>query len=565
MSRRDQGDRGAVAVITAVVVSMVLLAVAAVAVDLGVQRVARRDMQALADVVALDLARLLDGRSAGEVRAGAGGAPTLAAALDASVARNDDHTLGGVADCGGSCVSAYLVDLDDGGDYATSADGTPVEVATGAAPEAVVVRARTEVDFAFGLGVSGSAQRSAVATGGEPAVCFSVGTKTLTLDTSGSALGPLLDHILKVNLSAVGYSGIVDLRNVHVPLADLLVELQVGSPGELASTNVGLADFIVAAADVLRAHGDPASAAILEAIRLGVTGLAVNLGEILALDTGTDLAGLTADINLLDILGVAVVAANGDHALEVAIPGLAEVSIIEPPRIACGKEGARAHSAQVRLHVDAALPTGPGLLGGHVDLAIEVGSGTATLTRLACTPEAVGLDVTTAGVAVLPPSRGRFGQVGLEITLAKFLEPLGFLGAPLVLAIKLLGLDKVGLDARVTGSVASASGHREVSFPPAPALPDPVVVGSESVLDLTGAQVRLATGQAGLASLLAGILNPVLSALLDGVVRPLVNSVVDPVVSAVLNPLLELLGIRLGVAEVSLLGRPGCTAVRLVG
>ena len=48
----------------------VLMGASAFAVDIGMQRVARRDMQALADAVALDVARLLDGRTAGRGRVG---------------------------------------------------------------------------------------------------------------------------------------------------------------------------------------------------------------------------------------------------------------------------------------------------------------------------------------------------------------------------------------------------------------------------------------------------------------------------------------------------------------
>ena len=80
--RRPRADeRGAVAIVVAVLMSAVLVTVAAYAVDLGLQRVARTDMQSLADVVSLDLARELDGRPAAEI------APTLPALAAESLQR----------------------------------------------------------------------------------------------------------------------------------------------------------------------------------------------------------------------------------------------------------------------------------------------------------------------------------------------------------------------------------------------------------------------------------------------------------------------------------------------
>jgi len=52
-----------VLVLVAIVLST-LIGFTSLAIDIGYQRVVRRDMQAVADVVALDLSRRLDGRTA---------------------------------------------------------------------------------------------------------------------------------------------------------------------------------------------------------------------------------------------------------------------------------------------------------------------------------------------------------------------------------------------------------------------------------------------------------------------------------------------------------------------
>ena len=86
---------------------VVLIPSSAMAVDLGMQRVVRRDMQTLADVVALDVVRLVDGRTASQILAGYNGLPTLANAVARSVARNDDDVLGDVP-----TVTAKLAHID---------------------------------------------------------------------------------------------------------------------------------------------------------------------------------------------------------------------------------------------------------------------------------------------------------------------------------------------------------------------------------------------------------------------------------------------------------------------
>lgn len=80
--RRPDDECGAVAVFVALVTCFTLLPLAAFAVDLGMQRVARRDAQAIADMVALDLGRQLDGRTLAQIQ------PTLRQRADASAARN---------------------------------------------------------------------------------------------------------------------------------------------------------------------------------------------------------------------------------------------------------------------------------------------------------------------------------------------------------------------------------------------------------------------------------------------------------------------------------------------
>lgn len=573
--RARREERGAVAVLTAALI-VVVLAIAALVVDIGTQRVARRDMQALADTVALDMGRLLgNGRTRQQIETGTTGFVAMSAAKTGSVARNITQVVGNPSDV---VVDAYLVTLiDDTSDADTAKDnyatagGLPVQVAASGVPTGVVVLARTKVSFGFGaaLGVtSGEASRSAVSSQSTPSICFSVGASALTLNTDKSALSPLLNGILQVNLSAVGYGGLVGIQNASVPIAGVLAQLNVGSAEALATTNVTIAQFTAAAAQVARANGDTASAAVLEAIQFGAAGTAVNLAQILALQSGTPVAGLTSNVNLFQLVTAAIVAANGQNAITLGVPGVADVKVIEPPRIACGSRGATATSAQLqfRLTPTIAANAAPGLLGGTTDLTVRVGAARTTIDAdLTCVPDTVTLKTETGAVSVVPPVAPAVGQIGLRVTLSRFLQATPVIGGLLELALRALGTDEVALSVRVDGSIASATETRVVTIPAAPA-PLPRIVfpenGVAKTLDLTAAQVTITTG--GVLGLLTDILGTVTNQLLSNLVIPLVDSVVDPLATTLVNTLTGVLGLKLGVADVDVLGRPVCQSTKLI-
>lgn len=570
--RDRRSESGAVAVFLAAAMTLLLL-MAAFAVDLGVQRVLKRDLQAMADVVALDMTRQLDGRTHAQIKA----TNDWRSQLEASVARNlgvrpsevraQQQQEDAVATVSGqdTVVTATMGYLDD---------GQFKKLPYPQVPTAVQVVTRSTVDFRFAqvIGVSkGGAGASAVGTSSTPTVCFSVGARTLALSTSGSGLSPLLDRILSVNLSAVGYTGIADLADVSVPLAGLLTELNVGSTSGVATTTVGLGPLVVAVAEVLRADGQTLAAEVLEDVSLRAPGAAFALGKILSLGTATAVSGLTADLDVLDLLSAAVMAANGQNGVDIGVPGVTRVRIIEPPQVACGGAGTVARSAQIRLDVASQVPANAtlGVLGASVDVPVEVGRGSATLTALGCDPDQVSLAVSTGAVAVLPPASepGHLvveAGLGVVNDILRPLDPLGLVRG----ALALLGLGRITVDGSLTAAVAASSGTSTVTYPAAPALPAPVVVpasGAGQVLTLTAPpSVRFTPGRSsGLVAVLDDLLNPVLSGLLGTVVTPLVDTVVNPLVSGILDPALDLLGIKLGVAEVDLLGRPDCETVRL--
>ncbi|WP_300680217.1 hypothetical protein [Nocardioides sp.] len=571
---RRGGERGAVLPIMAMMVTIVITA-AAFAVDLGVQRVARRDMQAVSDVVALDVARLVDGRTRAQIVAGTGASPakrTLAAVVADSIARNTADAVGSTP-----AVSVYLVKADATGAYPRSG-GVPVQVLTGEVPNAVVVTASTSVRFVFGTiaGVrDGGAGRSALARALAPTLCFSVGTDALALTTDHSALSPLLSTLLSGKIKAVGYDGLVSAQNLQVPLAGLMTNLGVGTVDQLATTQVTISQLALASVAAITAQEPTADVSALSSLlHLPVTVPAITLGSILALTTGGPTSGLSGSVNALDLVTAAVVAASGNSALagSLLVPGLAGVSFtfIQPPQIACGAPTDSpqpfAAGAQVQLDVDVPLSATAalGVTSGRVALAVKVASGDATLTGLGCTPESATFLVHT-GAAVVPPDRS---TVELNVTLAKFLDFVPGLGTLLALALRALGLDPVGLVAKVGAAIVSDTRSGVViTYPPAPALPPTYTVSGShgSVLNLTAADVQLSTASNAIGGVLGSLLNPTLSAVTGGVVTPLLNTVVSPLLSSLILPLLSKLGITLGNTDITVRGRPDCGGVQLIG
>ena len=585
MNGRPRDDRGAAAALVSVFLALVLIGIAAFALDTGMHRVARRDMQALADVVALDLARQLDGRTADEIRVGDEEHPTLAAALVESVERNDTTTIGEDAECGRSCVEAFLVDLDDQGGYPEDGSGRPIEVAGTVAPDGVVVIAQTDVDFVFGLAESGSAERRAVGTAAS-AACFRLGSFAARLDSSNSEL---LDDLVgdALDVTAIGYSGLAD---ASITLAGLATELDVASPDGLVDLNaLRLGDLYLAAADVLeREGGSAADVTLLRQIAAKVGDLQVDLADVLSMSSGGS-AGLGAAINVLDLVAATAFAANGENALATEViwnepfisNGVVELRVIERPQLACGRKGdARAETAQVRLGATLPLhvPTILGLAASSTGIVLdaELAGASGTLADIRCgTPQGVSVlvkrDLVSLSLSVPIRLNGtmklRLSDLGLNLGL------LDLLGT----GLGLNSLVEVSVDVQVDAGVSTyragdTSGTlADYDVPPhdwtdAEQVGDAVDAAVPSV-SLTNTDV---SGAASVTLPLLGKLDVALPRL--GLVPQLTSKLIEPAinplianVNSLLTPTADLLGLSLGGADLFGVPFPQCAQPSLVG
>jgi uncharacterized membrane protein len=544
---RARDERGAVAIFTALLVSTVLVGMTSFTVDIGFQRVARRDMQAVADVVAMDMARKLDGRTSTALL-GATWNAGVTTSLDAQA-----HVVGDpltVRTCTAAEVQSATAALSSTGICAypgiLNANGTFSDSGSAAATH-VKVLTRTSVDYFLPVFAnSGSAARSAVATTQKTA-CFRLGSFAARINTYGSFLGPLLNKALGVNLSVVSYQG---LARGNVSLLDLATQLELGTVDSLATTTVSLGSLMNATAAVLtKKAGDPDAAASLSVLQQlnAAAGLTtqVNLGKLFSL-TDSSTAAKQATVNVLDMISGAAFVANGSNALaiplDLGIPGLtnvtANVTVIEPPQLACGAVGkAKAKTAQVTATVTGTFTSSVLALvttSVGINLNLALASATGTLTDAIC----------GAGTTASP--------YGIDVSVATALVTLGLTVSSTTRLLNVLTLD-VTAGTQLSRSMAASTEVAQVRVPPLD-YNTPKSTGSGSI------------GLSGTTPTASSDALP----LLGSTVAAVTSNVLTPVVSALdtqlVTPLTKALGINVSGADVFISPpAPNCSSPQLKG
>ncbi len=583
MMNRRRDERGAVAVLTAALLTA-LVVMAAFVVDIGMQRVARRDMQALADVVALDLSRELDGRSVGVLN------PLMPGLAAQSRARNGG-TIGSTP-----VLSVDLGQLSSTGAFSTMSSGVP---------SAVRVNAATTVAFAFGVSPSGSASRSAVGVS-EKTACFKLGSYAAAVKTgNGSLLGPL-NSLLGLNLSLLSYQGIA---GAGITLDELVATGQVGTPDQLltgATTYGTLANATLTALQ----NQSPQNSAAITALGLlingsGNLGQTVRVGDTLNVAAG-DGAALASTFNVLDLLVGAVLATNGTNALAVnglsagtattgAVTG--SLSVIERARTACGnltnvpsmatcqsaspipRGCARNSQLTGAVTIPLSIPTLNGFAITTTGSALSLNLGNATGRLVAPEPTCA------AGTPASPDTQSVEVATSLATsTLSTALHFKQVLTVPLVLStVKVV----VEFDITIGASIPQSAG---TTIAPLKIPPNDVTAvggGSKAALGapVTGTQsnlsVKIDNDGDGIGDVAVSTLGPVVQATINAVVDPLLSTTLSQVVtvlvpnvftpltdsinSLVIGPLANLLGLDVAGADVFAVDRPRCMAPLLVG
>jgi len=475
-------DRGATIPIVALLLPVLILMVA-FAVDLGMQRSNRRTMQARADIIALDLARLADGRTEAEIYAD----PSFTLALNGSADRNDVP------------VSALVWD------YGTWTVGSPFNPA-GDPPNAVQVTATQEQDYFFQPG-SGTVTRTAVAAYGEPIVDLVVGSVAAGFQLNGpgasASVGVTVEALNRrlarqfgatipnpsAGFDLVGYQG---LANSNVDMGKVAANAGFGSPNEMLDSTITAGEFFDATASALdqqAAEGDPNAANAAAELRRFRTQMGVDsagqmrLGDTIGFEQGGDDNAANTQVNALDLMTGAAEVINGKrfitYQLSTGIPGLlvadVEQYLVRPatrrPDLSVGES---ATNKQMRFKV--VLSAAP-LLGMtqrlRIPLVIEAAVARGTVNDLTCADPLAGSEATigveTSGVTVRLGTTADLQAETLVTSDDVFIPGGGFTLAALQnLGLTLSQILSLNLASATTasGSASVLGGSTELVFEP---------------------------------------------------------------------------------------------------
>lgn len=565
--RRHREQSGAIAVMMALIICFVLIPLSAFAVDIGMQRIARKDAQAVADTTALDMARALG--SNGTV---SDAAATTSANLNSGVVGN------------GMTVHVYKGTLtsDFVADQSLGCDGEPyndyfTETAAPATPNAVLVTVTNSVKFQI-MGGSGGVCRSAIGTSASSA-CFDLGSYAAAINTGDSSLLAPLNSLLGAKLSLLSYQG---LANANVTLAGLAADSHIGGVSQLLTTGVSFGSLVQATLDVLD-KSDPNYSANVSAIGaiLNANGSvgSVALGNQLSISPD-DTAALDTEMSVLDILTGAILVADGSHAIDVPtlwaqVAGVgtiakASLAMIQGKQHACAPHTATA--SQLTGTIDFGKLNSPSVnIPGLATLQTSPATGTLTVnlgnaTGNVVTPPAVYCG---AGTTADPDTF----TVGVTSSLASvdFNSKVAVSGTVNLLGIGLVALNIV-VDLDINNTATAGTRNANLKIPPNDTTP----VSTGSGLALSTANLTATVDPASTATVLGlpislSLISSTTNAIIQGLVgptAPLMTKTLVPLVSNIntllTGPLAKLLGLDLAGADVYGY-RPSCSSPELDG
>jgi hypothetical protein len=540
---------------------------AAFVVDLGMARVTRSDLQAAADVVALDLAREMTGRTQAQL-APAGDWSNPSSAVRKAAARTSGNLLGD-----GLEMSV------DWGSYTNGTWNTATDP-----PSAVRVTAQADGLRAFSSKIT-TVDRSAVAVASSTA-CYRLGSFVAAVNTGDSTiLGPL-NELLGVNLDLVSYKA---LAAAQVRLADLAAQPTIGSPQALLTGSLSYSTLIKAMITVLSKDqaNSVAVSALNQVLNVAPTLGSITLGNVLHV-APDDTAALNIAMNVLDIVGSASLS-NGQHFLSIpnlqaGVPGVGfqftgALNLISAAQLACGapnSAAARAHNSQLDGDIGIIFTNLPSLntaaLGtlqtakGTATIGVHIGNADGQLVSppdVHCGANTAG-DPTTMTVNVASLLSSYTLDIDLNVQGSVKTTDLLGLGLSNILASLGLGLlNKVDIDVGVHfkfGTTAQPStSTANLRLPPNDVTP--VSTGTSVYLDpnsLVASPTAVTMNSKTVAlSNVTALTSPILSALTTGnnnFVDKTLVPLLDNLNNGYIGPVAKMIGLRFGGADVYAVG-----------
>lgn len=561
-------DRGAALPLVALILPVLML-MTGFAVDLGRQRSDRRTMQAAADVIALDMARMVGDDTMRELEAREA---EIQAALTASAERNR------LKNATVTAMSGPRVSLLEWGTLNASNRQfqalTPVgdsDPQWDIVPEVVRVTTTDTTDYFFQPG-SGKVVRSAVARtgaaagdpppgdppdeGGAAVAGFTVGSRLASVNSQQSVLlNAVLTDVFGsgsgLSLTAVDYNA---LAGAEVTLSEIAAELGAGSPEDLLGATVKVRDFYLAIADALRLGGDTVAATVVESIAVVVdANVEVAISSLLQVAAGAEEAAVAAGLDVFSLITGTGFVINGTNLisvpnLSVTVPGLLDLDltlkVIERPRWAFGQEGTTVTTSQVELTLTPTIRTGisAGLVDARVDaslpLTLTVASAGVTLSDIECADNpGINLAVDSQAVATqLGIDVNTYGRLLLGLVVVPLVNVDGTLNVPTATGPGSVWFDHAAefLPPEGTGTMVAM---------PAPGLGLGGILSGSNLQ--TGGSMTVQVVNLDIGWVAGDILAPVAAA---------VNPILGQLEQLVVTPLTEALGIEIGGGDVGALG-----------
>lgn len=351
-------DRGATLPFVALILP-VLIIMTAFAVDLGRQRSDRRTAQAAADVVAIDMVRIIEDRSVADIYFD----PATQDSLTASAARNGLTN----ATLSPATTGPRITAIEWGTISAVTGDFTPLDPFDPGqetiVPDAVRITAADVTDYLFQPG-SGDVERTAVAQASDrKEAYFQVGSFLAGVNpASNTVIGGILSQVVP-GADVLSYNGLV---GADLTLGQLEAGLEAVSPGAGLDTPISYRDLVLASATALQAEGGNTAAVNLLNGMLATASTVeeVTLGDLIGLQAAGGTPAATATYDVLGLLTGGAFLIDGEHAVSIPattvnIVGLGDVDmsleVIERPQIGGPNEGARASTGQFDLTLDTDL------------------------------------------------------------------------------------------------------------------------------------------------------------------------------------------------------------------
>ena len=496
---------------------------AAITIDLGSIALDGRTLQGAADLAALSAARDLD-RAQLAARATA----------EANLANVTTSTVTGL----------YLADpaVAPEARFAPADDG----------PNAARVTLSQAAPLYFGRWILGKdsillTRTATAATAAEPPrAMFSIGSRLASLD--GGVANALLSGLTgsTVSLSVMDYNRLADARVNLLGFSEALATelgVQAGDYDALLAHQV---DAGRALRVLKNLAGDQADS-VLSKLTGPAAGVTFKVGDLIGaeVDAGKGLAsGLDASVSVMDLV-MAMLETGGDRQVALnlgARPGVAALDVSlaigerpnnSPWLTVTGTGSPIIRTAQARLYVKVRTAQKLSTLAQvNLPILIELASSEARLNAIDCDPDAVTLGVrpglASAKIGEIDESRLDDFKQALSPTPATLLSVLGL--------VKLTG--KADVEIADTGfrSVrfsAADIADQKIKTVTSSGLANGLITTLVQRLDVTVQALGLGIGLGGLVQALGVLLTPL-----------------GPVLDGAINPILEMLGLRLGQADV---------------